>query len=121
MELQASGKKIVLVDMRGPGGPLVSDLRDGRHPNDGGYVKMANIWFGGVQEAVAKGFVVHPVEMVDGGATVTSMMANSTQIAGSINTATAVKSEGVKARCREHLLGRWFGGVVGVWGLLLWT
>lgn len=43
--------------MRGPGGPLVTDLADGRHPNDAGYVKMANIWFQGIQEVIGKGFL----------------------------------------------------------------
>ncbi|CAG8948760.1 hypothetical protein HYFRA_00001882 [Hymenoscyphus fraxineus] len=58
--MQAAGAKLVYVDMRGPGGPLVGDLADGRHPNDNGYVKMANIWFGGIQEVVGKGLLVEP-------------------------------------------------------------
>jgi lysophospholipase L1-like esterase len=57
VKMQAEGQKLVLVDMRGPGGPLVTDLADGRHPNDAGYRKMANIWHGGVQEAIVKGFL----------------------------------------------------------------
>lgn len=56
-KMQADGKKLVLVDMRGPDGPLVTDLADGRHPNDKGYVKMANVWFKGVQEVVSKGLL----------------------------------------------------------------
>ncbi len=59
--MQAEGAKLVLVDMRGPGGPLVTDLADGRHPNDAGYVKMANIWFAGIQEASMKGFLTEPL------------------------------------------------------------
>jgi hypothetical protein len=35
----------------------VTDLADGRHPNDAGYMKMANIWFGGIQEVISKGFL----------------------------------------------------------------
>jgi hypothetical protein len=58
--MQAAGAKLVLVDMRGPGGPLVTDLADGRHPNDAGYVKMANIWFQGVQEVISKGLLTNP-------------------------------------------------------------
>src|ERR1700753_666498 len=46
--LAADGKKIVLVDMRNPPAPLVGlttkDLNGTRHPNDGGYSKMAAIW-----------------------------------------------------------------------------
>ncbi|KUJ13005.1 GDSL-like Lipase/Acylhydrolase, partial [Mollisia scopiformis] len=58
--MQAAGMKMVLVDMRGPGGPLVTDLADGRHPNDAGYVKMSNIWFGGIQQVISKGFLTTP-------------------------------------------------------------
>lgn len=58
--MQAAGAKLVFVDMRGPAGPLVTDLADGRHPNDGGYVKMANVWFSGIQEAINKGLLVLP-------------------------------------------------------------
>jgi len=59
--MQAAGAKMLLVDMRGPGGPLVTDLADGRHPNDAGYVKMANIWFQGIQEVISKGFLTTPL------------------------------------------------------------
>ncbi|KAF2726615.1 SGNH hydrolase [Polyplosphaeria fusca] len=56
-KMQAEGAKLVLVDMRGPDGPLVTDLADGRHPNDVGYSKMAKVWFSGVQEVVSKGLL----------------------------------------------------------------
>jgi hypothetical protein len=59
-KLQSTGAKLVLVDMRSPAGPLVTDLADGRHPNDAGYVKMANVWFSGIQEVVSKGMLVRP-------------------------------------------------------------
>lgn len=60
--MQAAGAKLVLVDMRGPAGPLVTDLADGRHPNDAGYVKMANVWFAGIEEAISKGLLMEPLK-----------------------------------------------------------
>jgi lysophospholipase L1-like esterase len=61
-KLQAEGAKFVLVDMRSAAGPTVSDLADGRHPNDGGYVKMANVFFEGIKEAATKGFLTPPAD-----------------------------------------------------------
>jgi hypothetical protein len=62
--LAAAGNRIVLVDMRNPPAPLVGlttkDLNGTRHPNDGGYVKMAAIWQSGIVEAQAKGFLDAP-------------------------------------------------------------
>jgi len=58
--IQSTGAKLILVDMRSPAGPLVTDLADGRHPNDAGYVKMANVWFSGIQEVISKGMLVKP-------------------------------------------------------------
>lgn len=58
--MQATGAKLLLVDMRGPGGPTITDLADNRHPNDAGYVKMAKIWFQGIQEAIAKDLLSPP-------------------------------------------------------------
>lgn len=60
--LQAAGAKIILVDMRSPEGPDTSDLFDGRHPNDVGYRKMANVWFPAIQQAVSRGLVTVPVD-----------------------------------------------------------
>lgn len=50
-------KRIILVDMHSADGPSHNDLVDGTHPNDKGYQKIANIWYKGIQEAVAKGFL----------------------------------------------------------------
>ena len=58
--IQSTGAKLILVDMRSPAGPLVTDLADGRHPSDAGYVKMANVWFSGIQEVISKGMLVKP-------------------------------------------------------------
>lgn len=54
------GRKIVLVDMHSEAGPGTSDLVDGTHPNDVGYVKMANIWFQGLVVASDVGWLVPP-------------------------------------------------------------
>jgi lysophospholipase L1-like esterase len=60
-QLTGQGAKFVFVDMRGPDGPTVNDLADTRHPNDAGYVKMANVWMQGIQQVLAKGFITPPV------------------------------------------------------------
>lgn len=53
----SEGKRIVFVDMHGDDGPSVEDLvDDGTHPNDAGYVKMANIWLRGIQMASNRGY-----------------------------------------------------------------
>ncbi|KAL7623485.1 hypothetical protein AAE478_007167 [Parahypoxylon ruwenzoriense] len=49
---QIMGKRLVLVDMQGSEGPKLEDLiEDGTHPSDGGYKKMAKVWFEGIKEA----------------------------------------------------------------------
>ena len=47
--------------MHGPGGPQISDLADGTHPNDVGYAKMPNIWRRDTHEAVDKDLSICPV------------------------------------------------------------
>jgi lysophospholipase L1-like esterase len=54
LSYQSRNAKLILVDMRGSNGLTTADLNDTRHPNDGGYSKMANIWFQGIAEAQAK-------------------------------------------------------------------
>lgn len=93
--LQAAGAKLVLVDMRGSAGPLVTDLADGRHPNDAGYVKMANVWYGGIQEVVSKGFLTPVVDESSGNSSKVEMdagVANSTSSAASTTTSGAAVS-----------------------------
>ncbi|KAK1986923.1 GDSL-like Lipase/Acylhydrolase [Colletotrichum cereale] len=60
-QFQQSGAKFAFVDMRSPDAPGLNDLNDTRHPNDGGYVKMANVWAQGIGEVVSKGFITAPV------------------------------------------------------------
>ncbi|KAH6634952.1 carbohydrate esterase family 3 protein [Chaetomium sp. MPI-SDFR-AT-0129] len=59
------GRRIVLVDMHSEAGPGTADLVDGTHPNDGGYVKMANIWFQGLVVASDLGWLLPP-QWLDG-------------------------------------------------------
>ncbi|EFQ35522.1 GDSL-like Lipase/Acylhydrolase [Colletotrichum graminicola M1.001] len=59
-QFQQSGAKFALVDMRSPAAPGLNDLNDTRHPNDGGYVKMANVWATGIQEVISQGFITAP-------------------------------------------------------------
>lgn len=56
----SENKRIVLVDMHAADGPQKGDMADNTHPNDVGYDKMAKIWFRGIQEAAAKGFIKRP-------------------------------------------------------------
>ena len=37
-----------------------ADLNDFLHPNDGGYVKMADAWYAAIKEADTKGWIVEP-------------------------------------------------------------
>lgn len=54
----AQEKRIILAEMYSPEGPQICDLiDDGIHPNDTGYIKMANIWFRNIQEAAQEGLV----------------------------------------------------------------
>ncbi|KAK6227383.1 GDSL-like Lipase/Acylhydrolase [Colletotrichum tabaci] len=59
-EQQALSKKIVLADMHTDKGPLRSDLVDGIHPSDAGYVKMANVWFDSIKDAATRGWLESP-------------------------------------------------------------
>lgn len=59
-QFQQSGARFALVDMRSSDAPGLDDLADLRHPNDAGYVKMANVWMKGIQDVVSKGFVTQP-------------------------------------------------------------
>ncbi|KAF2706017.1 carbohydrate esterase family 3 protein [Pleomassaria siparia CBS 279.74] len=97
VSMQAAGKKLVLVDMRGPDGPLVTDLADGRHPNDAGYVKMANVWFGGVQEVVAKGLLSPP-------ANAPSSAANSTSSNNGTMASSATKDDSAKVAASSPVM-----------------
>lgn len=52
-----SGHKIMVSDFRSI---TAADLKDGIHPTDAGYQKMADIWFKGIQEAAQKGWIKAP-------------------------------------------------------------
>lgn len=53
-----AGHHVMVVDFRSV---TVSDLQDGLHPSDQGYQKMGDIWFSGIQAAVANGWIHPPV------------------------------------------------------------
>ncbi|KAK4189441.1 family 3 putative carbohydrate esterase [Podospora australis] len=59
-KLRNSGRRIVLADMHNDAGPVWSDLADETHPNDGGYRKMANIWFAGLLATSDEGWLQAP-------------------------------------------------------------
>ncbi|KAL8689816.1 MAG: hypothetical protein Q9224_004554, partial [Gallowayella concinna] len=52
-----AGHKVMVVDMRGI---TSADLKDGLHPNEAGYQKMADVWFKGIQAASNKGWIKAP-------------------------------------------------------------
>ncbi|KAJ6600730.1 SGNH hydrolase-type esterase domain-containing protein [Mycena sp. CBHHK59/15] len=54
----AAGKHILLTSMAAI---LASDLIDGIHPTDAGYVKMADAWFTVVEQAAKNGWIGTPV------------------------------------------------------------
>jgi len=55
---QAAGRHILLASMASV---LVSDLIDGIHPTDAGYIKMANAWFPVIEQAAKNGWIGKPV------------------------------------------------------------
>lgn len=54
----ANGQHIVLASMSAVAN---SDLADGVHPNDAGYIKMANAWFAAIQQAAQNGWIGEPI------------------------------------------------------------
>ncbi|KAK2593116.1 hypothetical protein QQS21_009165 [Conoideocrella luteorostrata] len=60
-EKAAEGKRVVLADMHSADGPQKGDISsDGTHPTDGGYEKMAKIWYRSIQTAANKGLLQKP-------------------------------------------------------------
>ena len=51
-----AGKHVYMVSM---GSLNTGDLNDGLHPNDGGYQKMADVWYDGIKQVIAKGWVTN--------------------------------------------------------------
>jgi hypothetical protein len=100
--------------MRSPAGPLVTDLADGRHPNDAGYVKMANVWFTGIQEVISKGFLTKASGNVTVGTGNTSHVSkSSTSSAGPTQTSiTATSSPALFKSDGTRLVGTSAFGVV---------
>ena len=60
----SAGKKVLLVDMQNAQNGLQApgDLSDGLHPNDQGYSKMAQVWYGGLQQAGNQNLISHATE-----------------------------------------------------------
>jgi lysophospholipase L1-like esterase len=56
---QGQGKHVRLVDMSAV---TAADMADSLHPNDNGYVKMANAFNLGVQQSLAAGWIHEPVQ-----------------------------------------------------------
>jgi len=73
----------------------VTDLADGRHPNDAGYVKMANVWFSGIQQVISKGMLTKPstnVTAVVGTGKTGHVSGNATSSAGPAQTSIVATS-----------------------------
>lgn len=62
--LAGTGKKVALLDQYGA--LAVSDLKDGVHPTDAGYDKMARIWLKGLNAVNQKGWITAPVDVGKG-------------------------------------------------------
>ncbi|KAI2620283.1 carbohydrate esterase family 3 protein [Hypomontagnella submonticulosa] len=63
---QMAAKRLVVVDMQSDVGPTAKDLiKDGIHPNDAGYKKMAEVFFEGIKEA-DKRLYLKAAEKVEG-------------------------------------------------------
>ncbi|KAH8697956.1 SGNH hydrolase-type esterase domain-containing protein [Talaromyces proteolyticus] len=61
---QKANQRIVLADMSQGGNALSkSELVDNTHPNEAGYTKMAEIWWGAIQEAESKGYLSAPANV----------------------------------------------------------
>lgn len=54
-----AGNHVMLVDMSAA--LTTGDLFDSLHPNDGGYKKMADVWYRGLQLANGAGWITEPV------------------------------------------------------------
>ncbi|KAI1133014.1 hypothetical protein F5Y10DRAFT_154929 [Nemania abortiva] len=54
----AAGKNVTMVSMNEA--LTTADLKDSLHPNDGGYVKMADAYYAAIKEADAKGWILAP-------------------------------------------------------------
>ena len=58
-KVQDGGVQAVVVDMESFVG--VGDLKDGLHPDDGGYARMGDAWLAGLEFAAGAGWLTEPV------------------------------------------------------------
>ncbi|KAI1076427.1 SGNH hydrolase-type esterase domain-containing protein [Whalleya microplaca] len=58
---QEKKQKIVLADMD-DGFIVTSELKDGTHPTDAGYRKMASVWVTAIHDAVKRNFITKPAD-----------------------------------------------------------
>ncbi|KAK5700261.1 hypothetical protein LTR17_023067 [Elasticomyces elasticus] len=72
---QAAGKKITYVDFS-------SSCADGTHPTEAGYLKMAEVWFQGIQAASIQGWLSAPATVSGVSDTVTGGSTTCDKIAG---------------------------------------
>lgn len=56
-----AGKRLTLVNMNKA--LTTSDLSDGVHPNDNGYVKMAKAYYSAIESADSKGWITEPIAL----------------------------------------------------------
>lgn len=60
---QAAGKKITYVDFSSSYFGLPDIGADGTHPTEGGYMKMAEVWYQGIQAASVQGWLSAPAAL----------------------------------------------------------
>ncbi|KAK4897725.1 hypothetical protein LTR27_004497 [Elasticomyces elasticus] len=80
---QAAGKKITYVDFSSSYFSLADIGGDGTHPTEAGYMKMAEVWFQGIQAASVQGWLSAPAtvsgvsDTVSGGSTTCDKIAGA--------------------------------------------
>jgi lysophospholipase L1-like esterase len=57
---QGRGRRVVLADMYSAL-HVGADMGDGLHPNDGGYAKVADVWYNALADAAERGWIEKPV------------------------------------------------------------
>jgi lysophospholipase L1-like esterase len=63
---QGRGRRVLVADMYAAL-RVGADMGDGLHPNDGGYAKVADVWYGALAEAAGRGWSEEPAPAPAGG------------------------------------------------------
>lgn len=112
-ERVAKGEHVAAVNMSAV--ITASDLGDGLHPLDEGYVKMAGAWYEGIQQVADLGWIEAPLNVT---VTVPSSSASPSSSSSSSASPTSTKKSGEGTRGKPSVV--WLGLSLGVfWSLFL--